>query len=67
MANHLGGCDAGGGTGIGKACAARLAAVKPPFPWRRWILWLVLLGALAALGYMAARLLEETGRPQPPS
>jgi len=36
--------------------AARLAAVKPPFPWRRWILWLVLLGALAALGYMAARL-----------
>ena len=47
--------------------AARLAAVKPPFPWRRWILWLVLLGALAALGYMAARLLEETGRPVPPS
>jgi hypothetical protein len=47
--------------------AARLAAAKPPFPWRRWILWLVLLGALAALGYMAARLLEETGGPQAPS
>jgi hypothetical protein len=47
--------------------AARLAAVKPPFPWRRWILWLVLLGALAALGYMAARLLAETDRPPPPS
>jgi uncharacterized protein DUF3999 len=47
--------------------AARLVVAKPPFPWRRWILWLVLLGALAALGYMAARLLGETGRPQPPS
>jgi hypothetical protein len=46
---------------------ARLAAIKPPFPWRRWILWVVLLGALAALGYMAARLLEETGPPQPPA
>jgi hypothetical protein len=41
--------------------AARLAAPKPPFPWRRGILWLVLLGALAALGYMAARLGGETG------
>jgi hypothetical protein len=47
--------------------AARLAAAKPPFAWRRWILWLVLLGALATLGYMAARLFEETGPPQPPS
>ena len=47
--------------------AARLAAAKPPFPRRRWVLWLVLLGALAALGYMAARLLAETGRPLPPS
>jgi hypothetical protein len=47
--------------------AARLAPAKPPFPWRRWILWLVLLGALAALGYMAARLFEETGPAQPPS
>jgi hypothetical protein len=47
--------------------AARLVAAKPPFPWRRWILWLVLLGALAALGYMAARLMEETGPPQPPA
>jgi Protein of unknown function (DUF3999) len=47
--------------------AARLAAAKPPLPRRRWILWLVLLGALAALGYMAARLLAETSRPQTPS
>jgi hypothetical protein len=47
--------------------AGRLAPAKPPFPWRRWILWLVLLGALAALGYMAARLFEETGPAQPPS
>lgn len=47
--------------------ALRLAAPKPPFPRRRWILWLVLLGALAALGYMAARLAEETGSPQPPN
>jgi hypothetical protein len=45
--------------------AARLAAAKPPYPWRRWILWLVLLGAVAALGYMAARLLEETGPQRP--
>jgi len=45
--------------------ALRLVAPKPPFPRRRWILWLVLLGALAALGYMALRLFEETGRPEP--
>ena len=45
----------------------RLAPAKPPFPWRRCILWLVLVGALAALGYMAARLLAETDRPPPPS
>jgi hypothetical protein len=47
--------------------AAALAAAKPPFPWRRWILWLVLVGAVAALGYMAARLLEQTAPPQPPA
>jgi hypothetical protein len=44
----------------------RLVAATPPFAWRRWVLWLVLLGAVAALGYMAARLLEETARPEPP-
>jgi hypothetical protein len=46
--------------------AARLVAPRAPFPWRRWILWLVLFGAVAALGYMAARLLEDTAQPEPP-
>jgi hypothetical protein len=40
---------------------ARLAAARPPVQWRRWILWLVLFGALAALASMAHRLLEENG------
>jgi hypothetical protein len=47
--------------------AVRLVAARPPFAWRRWILWLVLFGAVAALGYMAARLLEETAGPEPPA
>ena len=44
--------------------ATRLAAAKPPFPWRRWILWLVLLGALAVLAYMANGLIKETAAPR---
>ena len=52
------------GSGAKLGGTARLAAARPPFPWRRWILWLVLLGALAVLGYMAARLIEESG-PRP--
>jgi len=43
---------------------ARLAAARPPVQWRRWILWLVLFGALAALASMAHRLLEENGAPR---
>jgi hypothetical protein len=50
------------GTGAKLGGTARLTAARP-FPWRRWILWLVLLGALAVLGYMAARLIEENGPP----
>jgi len=44
--------------------AARLLEARPPFPTRRWVLWLVLLGALAVLSYMAVRLLKD-GRSEP--
>ncbi len=46
--------------------AARLVAPRPPFPRRRFILWLVLFCALVALGYMAFRLLQETNGLPPP-
>ena len=45
--------------------AARLLEATPPFPTRRWVLWLVLLAALAVLGYMAVRLFKDS-EPQPP-
>lgn len=45
--------------------AARLLEATPPFPTRRWVLWLVLLAALAVLSYMAVRLFKES-EAQPP-
>lgn len=40
--------------------AARLLEGRPPFPARRWVLWLVLLAALAVLSYMAVRLFKDS-------
>jgi hypothetical protein len=45
--------------------AARLAGPRPPFPRRRWVLWLILLAALAVLSYMAVRLFKD-GQAEPP-
>jgi hypothetical protein len=45
--------------------AARLVEGRPPFPRRRWVLWLVLLAALAVLSYMAARLFKDS-QAEPP-
>lgn len=37
---------------------------KPPLPWLRWSLWIVLVGGAAAIVWMVARLLAER-RPEP--
>lgn len=43
--------------------AEALLPPRAPLPWRKWLLWAVLVIAAAALGFMAWKLAREMGRP----
>jgi hypothetical protein len=46
---------------------ARLVPPPPPLPWKRWVLWGVLVGSVGLLGWMARRLYRQMNAPRPAS
>ena len=44
---------------------ARLHSPPAPFPWRRWILWSILIFGVALLGWMSLYLYKQLGTLQP--
>jgi hypothetical protein len=45
----------------------RLVPPPPPLPWKRWVLWGVLVGSVGLLGWMARRLYRQMNAPRPAS
>ncbi|MCW8826113.1 MAG: DUF3999 domain-containing protein, partial [Gammaproteobacteria bacterium] len=41
---------------------ARLHPVPPPLPWKKWILWLILVGGVIVLGLMTRSLYKQINR-----
>jgi hypothetical protein len=39
-----------------------LRPVEPPLPWKRWILWTVLVAGVALMGWMAFKLKRQLGK-----
>ena len=43
----------------------KLKAPPVPMSWRRWMLWAVMLGGVALLGWMVRRLIRQLGQARP--
>jgi hypothetical protein len=40
---------------------ARVQVPAPPLPWKKWLLWTILVSAVLTLAMMAYRLLKQMG------
>jgi hypothetical protein len=49
----------------GAAASAALAPTPEAYPWKSWLLWTLLIGGAAVVGFMALQLLKQTRPPKP--
>jgi hypothetical protein len=52
------------GAGTASGGDAALHAPPPPLPWRRWLLWAILVGGAALIAGLALSLLREAKSPK---
>ncbi len=49
----------------GAAATAAALPTPEPYPWKSWLLWALLVGGAAAVGFMALQLLKDARLPKP--